>query len=308
MTRHDEPLVEQFIKHYASSRGPFAEPAQYHLCHHGLRSRARLLLSTAGARVSRAQATASAAACELVFESHVVRHDLIALEPSRRGREPVWRAYGEDTAIMLSDHLSASANQILATELPPQISQRAICLAAEAVTRAAAGQHLASNTTHEAGSLRQTYEKLARQTRGALLSLPLQLAGVLRNLPTDQVTHLGLCGEHLGLAHTILHDLAPGAKDARTDARHACISAPIVEARAIAPTVDPYQLIVTGGTALDQIHQRCRLWLVQAAGAAVDQAHPLPSDMRQAIRCYAERRLQAPSEAVAPIPLESAFA
>lgn len=308
MTTNNEPLVEHFIKHYASSRGPLAEPARYHLNHHGWRSRARLLLSAAGDSVSKAQATASAAACELFFESHVIRHDLITLEPTRRGREPVWRAYGEDTAVMLSDHLSASANQILATELPPQVGQRALSLAAQAATRAAAGQHLSSTASHETGSLRQTYETLARQTRGALLSLPLQLAGVLRGLSTEQVTRLGLCGEHLGLAHAILHDLATGAKDARADARHACITAPIVEAQAIAPTIDPRQLIVTGGTALDQIHHRCRLWLVQATGAAIDQANTLPPDTRQAIRCYAERRLQAPSEAVAPLPLESALA
>jgi hypothetical protein len=29
----------------------------------------------------------------------------------------------------------------------------------------------------------------------------------LRGLSTEQVTRLGLCGEHLGLAHAILHDL-----------------------------------------------------------------------------------------------------
>lgn len=293
------------IAQAGAARGSLADAAGYHLARQSRHLRARLLAAATGSTAKPDAVEACAIACELLQEANLVRQDLVALRPSRRGQPALWRAYGEDTALILSDHLSACAVQTIAAHGAPEIASSALPAFAAAMSRTAAGQHATLIMADDAAASRASYEHIARQTSGTMLSLPLQLAGILRGLPAEQVDDLASCGEQLGLALAILRDLTLGIADPSTRSKHPALTAPVVEAKTVAPGVDPYHLLVAGGAPLDQIRQRCRLWLVQAAADAIDYTTSLPSDMRSVIRCYAERGLQAPSEIVAPILLEA---
>ena len=182
-----------------------------------------------------------------------------------------------------------------------------VALLAEAVSRAANGQHLQTVTVADGADLRDTYELIARRKTGALIALPLQFAGVLRGLPRAQVSALGRCGEYLGLAYQILDDLTLDHDVALdSDIRNAVVTATFVEAKAMAPGLDPFQLLLAGGLPLEQIRLRCRFWLARATGVALEQAAMLPIDMRNAVRRFVEQGLQAPGDAVAPLMVDQA--
>lgn len=308
MERNFSAQLEAVIQRYGAAHGSLAEAARYHLSRPGKRNRAHLLSAVAGASVDPWDAAVSGAACELVHEASIVHDDLQDLECERRGQLPVWQAHGEDAALLLGDHLIASAFRALANDpLPSAASTHMVALLAEAVSRAASGQHLQLVTTADGTDLRQTYELIARRKTGALIALPLQFAGVLRGLSHAQISALGRCGEYLGLAYQILDDLTGQDEEFDSDLRNAVVTAAIVEAKAMAPDLDPFQLLMAGGLPLEQVRQRCRFWLARATGIALEQAALLPDDMRNAVRRFVEQGLQAPVEAVQPLIADSAY-
>ena len=308
MQRNFSAQLEAVMQRYGAAHGSLAEAARYHLSRPGKRNRAHLLHAVAGPTIDAWDSAVSGAACELVHEASIVHDDLQDLECERRGQLPVWQAHGEDAALLLGDHLIACAFRVIANgALPSETSVHMLALLAEAVSRAASGQHLQLVTSADDVDLRKTYELIARRKTGALIALPLQFAGVLRGLSHAQVSALGRCGEYLGLAYQILDDLSEEGDGLDADLKNGVATAVIVEAKAVAPGLDPFQLLTAGGLPREQIRQRCRFWLARATGVALEQAALLPEDMRNAVRRFVEQGLQAPGEAVLPLALESGY-
>ena len=111
--------LEAVVQAYGAAHGSLAEAARYHLSQPGKRNRAHLLSAVAGSSVNSWHAAVSGAACELLHEASIVHDDLQDRERERRGQLPVWQAHGEDAALLLGDHLIASAFRALANDPLP---------------------------------------------------------------------------------------------------------------------------------------------------------------------------------------------
>jgi len=158
--------------------GDAGEAAALHLSAGGSRIRARLALHACSAlRVPHEEAVAVAAACELLHNASLVHDDLQDRDTQRRGRDTVWRRYGDAAAICVGDLLLSAAYGALAPtgaaagQLITRMHQRV-----GAVIR---GQ--CDDLALQGGTLTSldTYERVAQGKSGPLLILPLELALVL---------------------------------------------------------------------------------------------------------------------------------
>ncbi len=301
--------VESEVRVHGAAEGALEAAAAYHLEQPGRHNRARLLRAVAGRAVPAWKTVTVAAACELLHEASLVHDDLQDLDTERRGRPPVWKVFGEDAALLLGDHLMASAFAALATPRWHGEADQGPLLAclATAVQSAADGQFQQLSTSIDDEASRTVYERIARRKTGALIALPLMLGGVLRGLPLAQLDGLKQCGEHLGLAYQILDDMRALDEGAENrDLQQALLTAPVVEAKLMAPELDVLELLATGGVALDMVRQRARFWLARATGAALQEASALPQDVAHTVAAFVEAKLQAPAQAVSPQVAEPA--
>jgi geranylgeranyl pyrophosphate synthase len=179
--------VEQRMQALArEGSGRAGAAAVAHLQSGGSRVRARLALHAALA-LGRAdtEAVAIAAACELLHNASLVHDDLQDRDPFRRGQPAVWRAHGDAAAICIGDLLLSGAYAALA-----DCGASAAALIAHTHRRVGAvirGQCADLTLKGRADVSLATYEAVAADKSGPLLSLPLELALLLsggeRELP-----------------------------------------------------------------------------------------------------------------------------
>lgn len=154
---------------------PLVDALEHHLAGGGGRTRARLALSAADALGLRDQdALHLAAAVELLHNASLVQDDMQDVEPARRGQDSVWRRYGRNTAIGLTDLMISAAYCALAelscVRVLPALNRRLHAAIGETLH----GQTMDLERHHQSANLEGSL-LVARSKSGPLFALALEL-------------------------------------------------------------------------------------------------------------------------------------
>ena len=217
--------LERYSQFDADCPSALREAISYCLLAPGKRIRPLLVMMAANAcRGSLERALPVACAVEMVHTYSLIHDDLPSMDDDdmRRGRPSCHVAFGEATAILAGDALLARAFEVVSSEVQPQaLAARcvAVLAAAAGACRLVGGQadDLAgppefdsSNVSDEANSrklLIKWLENVHHRKTGALLSVSLQLGGMVSDATEDQLAALRKYGKNLGLAFQIVDDL-----------------------------------------------------------------------------------------------------
>lgn len=191
------------------------EAAVAHLAAGGSRVRARLALHAALAlSLPRSEAVAIAAACELLHNASLVHDDLQDRDPLRRGRPAVWREYGDAAAICVGDLLLSGGYAALAGCGPH--ASRLIVRTHQRVGAIVRGQCADLSLKGRTDVSLATYEAVAADKSGPLLSLPIELALLLAG--ADRHRPLAVSAASLfAVAYQVTDDLDDVDRDAMNE-------------------------------------------------------------------------------------------
>lgn len=225
----DDPIarVEHFMAELLAdtsmSGSPVARAVRHHLEAGGRRLRARLAWSCARALAIEPDDTvALAAACELLHNASLVHDDLQDRDAVRRDRPAVWRAFGDDVALLGGDLLLSAAHGALARIATAPDLGALLHLVHERTAEAISGQaaDLARTAKDLAG-----YEAVVAGESGALLSLPLELPMALARLDRHRPT-ARRAADAFALGYQIADDLDDVDSDGRGGANLVALLAP----------------------------------------------------------------------------------
>ncbi|GLW09049.1 dimethylallyltransferase [Microtetraspora sp. NBRC 13810] len=151
-------------------------------------------------------AAPAAAAVELVHNFSLLHDDVIDRDETRRHRPTAWSVFGDTAAILAGDALLTLAFDVLARSGHPAAVQGAATLGA-AVLDLTEGQH--SDVCFEGRGDVGLAECLgmAEKKTGALLGCACALGGLFGGAGPEQVEHMRLFGDRMGLAFQIADDL-----------------------------------------------------------------------------------------------------
>ena len=184
----------------------------HHFTASGSRSRARLTISSAlSLDLKPSTALRLAAAVECLHNASLVQDDLQDGDGLRRGQTAVWKKYGTDMAINVTDLMIASAFALLASVTENNCLPELIARMQRAIAITLHGQSHDLNTGTDTLDVKHALS-VARSKSGPLfalsIELPLIAAGVRQHL--DNAHEAGCL---FGMGYQILDDI----KDARTD-------------------------------------------------------------------------------------------
>lgn len=192
--------------------GEAGEAAAYHLSAGGSRVRALMALEAARALVRPdREAIAIAAACELLHNASLVHDDLQDRDVSRRGRDAVWRRYGDAAAVCVGDLLLSAAYAALATT--GGAAAALIARMHRRVSEVIRGQCEDLALQGSAPVSLTIYEAVARAKSGPLLVLPIELALVLAG-HEDSIATAVEAGSLFAIGYQIADDLDDAQRDA----------------------------------------------------------------------------------------------
>ena len=299
MSNSANAQLEAVIRKFGNDSGAIQHAAQHHLSRCGKRSRAKLTLAAAKNFEHPEALINVAAAAELIHEASVVHDDIQDRTSTRRGQATVWKKYGSNTALLLGDHLIAAAFRCLGAsgcrhETLPGLVQAM----AAAVSRASSGQLQQLNLHTDSDALLTQYQTIACHKTGSLLALPLQFAAVLAGCDTRTVDAAQRCGEQLGLAYQILNDLQP-LQNAASYAQHEdvvdrVVTAPVVAAKQLSEAKNIFAHLVNQPRLRQLAHQRCCIWVENAADSARRDASWLPMPVERVIRQFIVEYIASP--------------
>ncbi|MEL0047279.1 MAG: polyprenyl synthetase family protein [Gammaproteobacteria bacterium] len=301
--------LEQTIRRYGEDANALTVAAKHHFSRPGKRTRAKLLFA-ASSHTKNSQALMHvAAAVELIHEASIVHDDIQDRTQYRRGNKTVWQKFGANTALLLGDHLVASAFKAIA-EAPGVDSIRGalITTLSASVSRAASGQHL-QLTNRAAGDFWSFYYDVAINKTGALIALPLQLAMLLERGQCSSVASAARCGEQLGLAYQILDDLKPYTTPenlaSHEDFVNGVITAPVAACHELFSRKDPFQSLVDHPDRRQLAVRLCQRWLNEALMHARHSAALLPEPCKSVVDAFIRQQLTpAPVTASQPSPFK----
>lgn len=199
---------------YADAPARLIESIDYSLLAGGKRLRPALVLETARACGTSADADraalAAAAAIELIHTFSLVHDDLPAMDDDdlRRGRPTNHVVFGEAMAVLAGDAMVTMAFELLASDAPPPVAARLVVELARAAGPAGmiGGQVLDIEGEAQSLSLEQL-QRVHRMKTGALLRAACRLGAVAAGADDATVESLGEFGRHLGLAFQIVDDV-----------------------------------------------------------------------------------------------------
>lgn len=168
---------------------------------------------------------AVAAALELIHSSLLIHDDIIDQDEMRRGQDSVWQKYtknairnnyknpqnyGQSLAICVGNILNYLADLALArvSNLSQNIQNDLKKTIAQEIIKTNFAEMLDSKITlqNEFPSTNKVLEMYLFKTARYTFSLPLQLAGIINQLPDSQITKLITIGEKLGMIFQIKDD------------------------------------------------------------------------------------------------------
>jgi geranylgeranyl diphosphate synthase type II len=188
------------------------EAMRYSLLAPGKRLRPMLVLTAThvcGGEIERAMA--AACAVEMIHAYSLIHDDLPAMDDDefRRGRPSCHIQFDEATAILAGDALIPLAFQVIAEETRPVAVANACCLAlakAAGATRLVGGQADDLRNEFSPTSI-EALEHIHHRKTGALLTVALEMGGLIAGASPENLESLTIFGKHLGLAFQIVDDL-----------------------------------------------------------------------------------------------------
>ncbi|MFH0943699.1 MAG: farnesyl diphosphate synthase [Planctomycetota bacterium] len=209
------PSVEQALERYLTDVPEEPErlvaAMRHALLGGGKRLRpACVLIGAAASGGAEWEALPAACAVEMVHSYSLVHDDLPCMDDDdlRRGRPTVHKAFDEATAVLAGDALLTLAFQVLATDLPPEISSRA----AATLARAAGPGGMVGGQMADLLAEGQPLEverilSIDRRKTAAMFSAAFELGGLCGGAGPDQLRTLTRIGEICGIAFQIVDDL-----------------------------------------------------------------------------------------------------
>jgi geranylgeranyl diphosphate synthase type I len=167
---------------------------------------ALVLLAAAAVGSAPESAVPAAVAVELVHNFSLLHDDVMDGDATRRHRPTVWRVFGINAAILGGDALLTLAFDVLAASGHPAVRDTMQALSA-AVQDLVAGQ--AADVAFERRTDVTVAEcvRMAAGKTGALLGQSCALGAAFGKGTAEQITHLRLFGERMGLAFQLRDDL-----------------------------------------------------------------------------------------------------
>lgn len=233
--------VEELMRQYTEAPGVLGSAAAYHISSGGKRWRPLFLLA-----VGEAMGCASggmrplAAAVELLHNASLVHDDLQDHDTLRRGKETVWKRYGDDMAINLGDFLITGTYRALSEiDAPKATVVRLVNHFAQSTHEVIAGQSAELSASRRLDVQAEDYQKIAMAKSGVLMALPVVSALMLADAEIESISKARKAMELLGLAYQIKDDLNDlyGRKDGRqagVDLREGRMSLPTIHYYAMA--------------------------------------------------------------------------
>jgi geranylgeranyl diphosphate synthase type I len=234
---------------------------------------------------SAVDAVPAAVAVEMVHNFSLLHDDVMDRDVSRRHRPTAWTVFGVSAAILAGDALLTLAYDVLAVSGHPR-AQDAMRMVSSAVQDLVEGQ--CEDVSFEGRSDVDLSECLtmAGEKTGALLACSTAVGALFGGGAADQVEHLRVFGEHLGLAFQLVDDLLGiwgdphvTGKPVHSDLVSRKKSLPVVAAlTAGVPAADELALLYGRPTELSDVELARAAELVEVAGGrswtqreAVDQ-------------------------------------
>jgi geranylgeranyl diphosphate synthase type II len=188
-------------------------PLRYVLSGGGKRIRPILLLLAYEA-VSKTQTNSrkldvalnAALAIEALHNFTLVHDDIMDNAPSRRGRATVHSKWDENTAILVGDELVALAYRTLLKTKSPRL-QRILQVFTKGLLEVCEGQGFDKEFESRKDVTLEEYLKMIELKTGRLVSVTLEIGGLLGNGSQSQVAALRKYGYHVGRAFQIQDDL-----------------------------------------------------------------------------------------------------
>ena len=151
-------------------------------------------------------AVPAAVAVEMVHNFSLLHDDVMDRDISRRHRPTAWTVFGVSSAILAGDALLTLAFDVLAGSGHPR-SQDAMRMISAAVLDLVEGQ--CEDVSFEERSDVDLSEclSMAGEKTGALLACSATIGALYGGGSADQVEHMRVFGEHLGLAFQLVDDL-----------------------------------------------------------------------------------------------------
>jgi len=217
-----DSTLEQFLERaLAGAPVKLAEAIRYSVLAPGKRIRPRLAMNSGRmVGIAREAAAAAATAIELVHCYTLIHDDLPCLDNDdfRRGRPSNHKQFGEATALLAGDALTALAFEALLTAAPhvtaPQCLTRATARLAWAMgPRGVVGGQAAELALSPRSTIDELRTMFAGKT-GALFKASLLLPADLADLPPGpRLASLERFAAELGFAFQVADDLEDGEKD-----------------------------------------------------------------------------------------------
>jgi geranylgeranyl pyrophosphate synthase len=235
------PEVEKSMRVCAGPSTFLAPASEHHLGARGKRWRPLLCVTVSRAlSLDRLSAIYLAASLELIHNASLVHDDLVDRDTQRRGRESVWSAFGEATALNLGDlYLTGAFLALARLPSPGAMLQELLALYSESVRRIINGHARELHQTRSIGVSLDDYIAMARAKSGVLLALPVTAPLTLAQADAEEVMAAGNAMELVGVAYQMLDDIhdvmgLKAGREAGGDVRERRMSLPAIVFSALA--------------------------------------------------------------------------
>jgi geranylgeranyl diphosphate synthase, type II len=202
-------VIEKYLRSYICEQKPHTlyNPAQYVLSAGGKRIRpALVLLACEAVGGNTNEALHAAAGIEILHNFTLVHDDIMDHAASRRGRQTIHKKWDENIAILTGDVLLALAYRALLQTKSARIQEIAKIFT-EGVITVCEGQAYDKEfeTRHRVHV--NEYLMMIEKKTGKLVSVSMQIGGLLGNASAPALEALRKYGDHVGRAFQIQDDL-----------------------------------------------------------------------------------------------------
>lgn len=157
------------------------------------------------------QALPAAAAIEILHNFSLVHDDIEDISPTRRGRETVWKIWGQPLAINTGDAMFALAHlalsRLLERGVEPSRVVQALRRFDEVCVQLTQGQHadMSFETRSDVGV--EEYIEMITGKTAVLVSLCAELGALIAGCNAETVRHYATFGRNIGLAFQVIDDI-----------------------------------------------------------------------------------------------------
>lgn len=206
-----EQALDKYSKLDSESPERLTAAIRYSLLSPGKRLRPILVLAACDLCEGPVEnAVAAACAVEMIHAYSLVHDDLPGMDDDclRRGRPTCHVQFDHATAILAGDALQAMAFGLLADSYPDQRGAKAVSLLARAAGPCGmAGGQQDDLSASEFQPTKDLLDRIHRRKTGALLSVALEIGGLIADASSQQLGQLRIFGKNIGLAFQITDDL-----------------------------------------------------------------------------------------------------